>query len=329
MSLSIKKRWEIVFLKRHRLGPKLSNSKISKELKIAMGTVRHWLEVYDNTGDVQELSSSGRPKSTSIQIDEKIVLMAENDPEITTSEIKTNLKRKKINVSTHTIKRRLHDAGLYSKPPLLKPYLKINHIEKRLTWALANRERDWNNVIFTDESTIQLFANPSKVWKRKGEKIIAHTVKHPPKIHIWGSLSSKGFGKLIIFTGILDSTKLCKIYKKGLLPVAKEWFGDNWLLYEDNDPKHKSRYSKAWKSTHSVNEMTTPAQSPDMNPIENVWHLLKRKITKKKPKTLHQLIRITKQEWNNFTLEMAQKFVNGMSRRIMSLIEAKGDITEY
>ena len=72
--------------------------------------------------------------------------------------------------------------------------------------------------------------------------------------------------------------------------------------------------------------MNTPAQSPDMNPIENVWHLLERRITRRKPKTLHQLI---KEEWKNFTLQMTQKFVNGMPRRIMSLIQAKGDVTEY
>jgi len=184
-------------------------------------------------------------------------------------------------------------------------------------------------VIFTDETTIQLFQNTNRVWKKKGERIIASTVKHPQKVHVWGCFSSKGFGKLVIFTGILDSFKMCKIYKKGLLPTAYKWFGNDWTLCEDNDPKHTSGYSKQWKIDQNVQRMDWPAQSPDQNPIENVWHLLKYKVAKRHPKTINQLKKVIRQEWSNFDQNLARRFSNSMSRRVEALIEAKGDVTIY
>jgi len=184
-------------------------------------------------------------------------------------------------------------------------------------------------VIFTDETTIQLFQNPNRVWKKKGERIIVPTVKHPQKVHVWGCFSSKGFGKLIIFTGILDSFKMCKIYEKGLLPIADKWFGADWTLCEDNNPKHTSNYSKEWKMKHKVQRMDWPAQSPDQNPIENVWHLLKYKVAKRHPKTIKDLKRVICQEWLNFDQNLARKFSNSMLSRVQALIEAKGDVTIY
>ena len=158
---------------------------------------------------------------------------------------------------------------------------------------------------------------------------MVRTVKHPPKVHVWGCFSSKGFERIVIFTGILDSYKMCKIYEKGLLPSVQEWFDDDWTLCEDNDPKHTSKYSKQWKMEHFVDRMDWPAQSPDQNPIENVWHLLKSRVSKRQPKTVKQLKRVIRSEWKNFDQNLAQKFSNSMSQRIEALIEAKGDVTIY
>ena len=57
-----------------------------------------------------------------------------------------------------------------------------------------------------------------------------------------------------------------------------------------NDPKHTSRYAKEWYLDQGVNWWKTPAASPDLNPIENVWHALKDYLRKDfKPRNLSQL----------------------------------------
>jgi transposase len=62
-AVSIKKRWEIIFLHTHYLGPKLSKSVISKRLRVTPRVIDHWIKIYNETGDVQEKKKSGRKKN--------------------------------------------------------------------------------------------------------------------------------------------------------------------------------------------------------------------------------------------------------------------------
>ena len=55
----------------------------------------------------------------------------------------------------------------------------------------------------------------------------------------------------MIISGILESKQMVEVYKKGLLPSAEKFYGANnndWELLEDDDPKHTSKMSKAWKA---------------------------------------------------------------------------------
>ena len=56
---------------------------------------------------------------------------------------------------------------------------------------------------------------------------------------------------------------------------------NGWLLQEDNDPKHRSKKATEWRNKYRVTRITWPSESPGLNPIENVWALLKMKIQKK------------------------------------------------
>ena len=53
---------------------------------------------------------------------------------------------------------------------------------------------------------------------------------------------------------------------------------DNIILLKDNDPKHKCKKAQQWFKDHDYQVMDWPAQSPYINPIEYLWHHLKRKM---------------------------------------------------
>jgi len=90
-----------------------------------------------------------------------------------------------------------------------------------------------------------------------------------------------------------------------------------------------SNYSRTWKSNHAIVTLAWPSLSPNMNPIENLWSLLKKKVTQRRPKTLEDLLNVITNEWNELPNELAYNFINSMERRIQSLIDSSSDYTNF
>ena len=102
-----------------------------------------------------------------------------------------------------------------------------------------------------------------------------------------------------------------------------------WSLYEDNHLKHMSKLCKAKRIKLSIDKITTPAQSPDLNPIENVWAILKANVYNRLPKTVVRLKRYIKEEWKKLSPYFAARLVKSMPSRIKKLIKADGDCIMY
>ena len=84
-----------------------------------------------------------------------------------------------------------------------------------------------------------------------GKCFLQQTVQHPIKIHVWGCFSLRGFGCLELFTENLKAQKMLQSYEHDLLSSAGKVFGANnkdWILQEDNDPKHRSHLCTSWKA---------------------------------------------------------------------------------
>jgi transposase len=332
MELSIKQRWEIVFLHSHKLGPKLSIHAIARELQYSRDTIRTWIDRYQKTGDVQDEERRGRKRKTSEREDQDIVSIAKKQKTSTLVDISTSMSRQGTDISYETVRRRLNEQGLFKLKPLLKPLLLDTHRASRLKWANANRNTDWSKVIFTDETTISQFSKPKKVWREKGEIVKAHTVKHSLKVHVYGCFSKKGFGNIYCFTDNLNADLLCTIYKSTLLPSAGIFFGKdnhNWILQEDNDPKHTSGKAKKWRDDNDIKRIFWPSQSPDLNPIENVWAVLKANVGNYKPSSTKGLIRVIKKEWKKFDKPFAENLVGSMENRLSLVRNNKGDHILY
>ena len=105
------------------------------------------------------------------------------------------------------------------------------------------RNKLFQDVLFTDESTVQLEQHSSICFcKHLHPRLLKQRAKHPIKVHIWGGISMKGATKVIMFTGNMNARRLDIILEAGLLPFITEKYSSGHRLYHDNDPKHASYY---------------------------------------------------------------------------------------
>jgi transposase len=192
-------------------------------------------------------------------------------------------------------------------------------------------------VIFSDESTIAILDDRvQSVRRRPGEEFkpecLKKTVKFPQKIMVWGAISIHGTSRLFIVEGTMNGKKYIDVLEKRLLPQTREWFPDNhYIFQQDNAPCHTSKIVKTWMGQNGVNLLDWPGNSPDMNPIESLWAILKDEIHLVPISTKTELIQRLIYVW--FHSEKIKQFcrtlIMGMPERVKALHKANGGQTKY
>jgi hypothetical protein len=191
--------------------------------------------------------------------------------------------------------------------------------------------------IFSDETMIELTQQRVQYVRRSaGESVRAcHTDPRsafPLKVMIWGCFSIRGLSSLKVITGSMDSDMYIKTLRTHLFPQAAQWFpcGD-WVFQQDNASCHTSKRTMQYLQARNVDIMAWPANSADLNPIENLWALLKRRLhsmgahSKQELLTHISLISLDKSYWD----PICQSLVHSMPHRVAAVIRSRGGCTKY
>ncbi len=80
---------------------------------------------------------------------------------------------------------------------------------------------------------------------------------------------------------------------------------------------------------HKESVLNWPANSPDLNPIENLWGIVKRKMRYARPNNAEELKATIRATWALITPEQCHRLIDSMPRRIAAVIQAKGAPTNY
>ena len=221
-----------------------------------------------------------------------------------------------MSVSKRTLRRRIKDLGYKSCRSAKKPLISEKNRKKRLEFYKAHKNfsvQDWGRIIWTDESRFKLF-NPDgklRVWRESNQRLnpdcIVKTVQGcGGSVLIWGCFYGDKLGPLIFLekpvnSDIYINQILKPFYNSFYLPSIEN--GQSLTLQQDNAPAHKSERTRRWLIGKKITMLTWPAQSPDLNLIESLWNLLKRKINTRDvlPLSLGELRNIIREEWEKIT----------------------------
>lgn len=322
----------------------ISMKEIGETVELSKATVQTIIKNVKNTGRFESESRSGRPSKLNRRIRRTIIRQVNAQPRLTARSIANELQETVgITVHPETIRRCLRSEGIHSRIPRKKPLISAVNQTKRLEFAKRYHrihESDpgfWQRVIFTDESKFNVFGNDSrgKVWRKKNQalkmKNLIPTVKHGGgSVMVWGCMAASGVGKLHFINSTMDRHVYLSILKTSFLSsVIDLGLSENYMFQQDNDPKHTSRLIKEWLLYNVKNQLRTPPQSPDLNPIEHLWDHLKRSLSKRSIGSKADLKTILAEEWQLISKDVTEKLVNSMPTRLSAVIDAKGGPTEY
>jgi transposase len=250
-------------------------------------------------------------------------------------------RKKKTPVSKSTVRRALHDENLKSCVVRPKPFVSPENTKKRLDWCLAHKDwsiRRFRHVLWSDETTVCLFlGSPGRAWRESHEKwdieCLNSTVKRSPGRMYWGCFSWYGVGPLIPLNSTATGASHVDILQRYVLPALENFEGRKDcrpFFQQDNARPHTAKVAMQFINENRIRTMDWPPQSPDLNPIENLWAEVKKSVLRKpKPSNLSQLDILVKQAWYDIPPEYCRKLIMSMPDRVTACIRVGGKPTKY
>ncbi len=278
---------------------------------------------------------SGRPTVITERVLELVEREMQSDDETTATQLHVLLTSCEIRISFSTILRSHSMLGWTFRGSKYCQLIRPRNKFKRLQWAVTNLPElltgGFEDVIWTDETSVQLESHQRHSYWKKGEPAtLKPRPKHPTKLHVWGGISKRGRTRVVIFDGTMDATLYIKVLQHELLPFIQETYPDSHRLMQDNDPKHASKKVAEFFAQSEINWWKPPAESPDLNPIENLWHELKEYIRREvKPSNKAELLCGIKQFWGTVDVQKCCKYINHLRKVISRVIELEGAATDY
>lgn len=249
----------------------------------------------------------------------------------------------KIIVHVSTMRRCLHRLHLRNYRAVSKPFLSHKNIIARVQWAKKHElwtTAHWSKVAFSDESsfTVKPTSSTARVWRKPKDRYNLQCMVPTFKsghvtISVWGAFSVRGRTPLVRIVGRLNQNTYKAIIEEQVMNFAKEKHKglQNFILQEDNSRIHRAKSVASYMHQQGINRLLWPSQSPDLNPIENAWAILKRRLRERStyPTGADALFDALSEEWEAIPQSYFICLSNSMASRVAAVRKSRGSSTKY
>ncbi|KAE9016525.1 hypothetical protein PR002_g13632 [Phytophthora rubi] len=316
-------------------------SRTARELEMVRTTVRDNIAHFKLNGHCVVAPHQGRPRLTTARDDRRILRDTETN-RFSSAAVLAAADSKDTGrvVSLQVVRNRLNAVGLNGRSARKKPYLSNKHRKQRLAYAkrLAHLEKDdWANVLFTDEASVELHGTSGRVsvWRRTHEafheKCVVPTFKSSRKsLMVWSSISADGVGTMHFCEKSVDGAYYRHLLQQEI-PITRQLLGlpQPVNFVQDNAPAHRAKATTKFVKSLGLHDLRHPVQSPDLNPIENVWAIMKRELNRQPATSIEDLKVKLLEIWTSIDDDVIRKCVLSMPARLDAVIASKGAHTKY
>lgn len=285
--------------------------------------IKKMYERWKDRGSFLDAGRSGRPMKLDKEQQGELQKIVNENKVTSVSEIKSIWgKTAPLQISPSSIKYFLKKKGYVKKSATKKPILSSQNVSKRFSFARKHVNKRWDNHIFIDESDFQLFPNKKQVWVKRKERVFFHRPRHSPAIKVICGISIYGQVFFRTYRGTIDSKK----FKSLLLDVKRNVYSHfpSPILVMDNAPAHKGKLVLNWISKH-FRTLYIPPQSPELNPIETIFGILKKRIQDKKSKNMKTLNLAIKSCWKSLEKDLIRKTISHLNKICKMIINKHGN----
>ena len=321
---------------------------------IPLSTIKYTVSKAREREKNTSLPRSGRPKVLDEADKEVILQKIREEPRVKYDDLLAAVSNK---CKKDSIARLLTVEGLKKWRVMKRPYLREDHAAKRLSWAFKYQgytKEDWDRVFWSDECSIKRGQGlrPEYTFNRPCYQAELGDVHPTPakgkqiKQMFWASFSGahRRTGLIPLITeGLSQSTRggvdrfvIEDLYRRILPTLLSSTPGA--IFQQDNAPSHTAHLVRDYLTELGYEVMDWPPISPDLNPIENLWMLLKQKIYQLRPELLHMrnndttlelMIATAQQAWQELDLSILEHLSETMPHRVEAIIKSNGWYTKY
>lgn len=224
-------------------------------------------------------------------------------------------------ISLRSVHRDIAAMGHRWKAMPVMPGMKPCHIAKRLEMVDYLESIDHRDILFSDEAYFDCSDHHRRAWQRDGEPQQERPrEKYTSKVMVWGVIGIN-FSVLVLLNENVCGETYTQTLKKFLFPRIDK---TRHVFMHDNAGVHTCKVVTKFLDDNEINRMTWPAKSPDLNPIEGVWHMMKSRIDVDLHADVEELEQAVMDAWDSISQEELNKLVESFPHRLKILRDRKG-----